>query len=154
MKAFYYEQPKWGPSPANEDWIRLAKDWCFVVDGTEFWVPQDYDSDGASIPGLFWLLPGIGTPTEGYNAVGAWAHDPLYLTQALPFNVCNEVARQLWIQAGKHKFDAKLMYWAVQSPIARLSYRQSDKDKQELARIRNSLKHRPDKSNFDSLWFK
>lgn len=156
MRAWYYELPHWGPSMADpKRLIRLEpEDWCFVIDGTEFWVPAGYDCDGASVPRAFWWIPGIGAPTQGINAVGAWMHDPAFLTQAIPFSVANEAARQIWIQAGKQSAAASIMKAAVSSPFGRLAYHNSAKDKEELARIRNQLKHRDDKAKFESLWFR
>jgi hypothetical protein len=152
INAYWWIKPVWtAGTKANR--IKLINDACFIVNGKEYWIPAGYECDGASIPRAFWWVPGIGTPTEGFNALGAWGHDPLFLTHALSFEEANEVAYQLWLDAGKRKWAAKTMWAAVASPAGRLAWRNDAADAEELARIRNELKHRPDKEKFDNLWF-
>lgn len=152
MKAHYIERPQWRPT-YKDNIIELAKDWCFIVDGTEFWVPCGYQCDGASIPSMFWAVPGIGSPTSGFNAIGAWAHDPLYLTHALTRSQADEVAFQLWRQAGKPLWAARVMWAAVRSPAGAWAWRNTGVDIEELALNRRMLNWRGDKAKFESLWF-
>lgn len=154
IKAWFDVTPEWtavlGGKP-NE--IMLSRDWVFYVNGTPYVVPRGYICDGASIPRAFWWVPGIGTPTQGVNAVGAWAHDPLFLTHVLTFTESNEVAFQLWLQAQKSKAAARTMWLAISSPAGLLAWRNTDKDRRELAKMRDMIRARPDRERFTSLWF-
>lgn len=152
MKAQYFEKPVWSAT-SDEDKIELQNDWCFEVDGTEYWIPKGYICDGASIPAAFWIIPGIGTPTSGFNAIGAFAHDALYLTHALTRSQADEVAYQLWRQAGKPRWAARTMWTAIRSPAGAWAYRNTFKDMEELAKVRCIIRFREDKKKFQSLWF-
>lgn len=152
MKAVYFEKPIWSAT-TKEDIIELQKDWLFVVDNIEYWIPAGYKCDAASIPAPFWIVPGIGTPTSGFNAIGAFAHDALYLTHALTRSQTDEVAYQLWIQAGKPRWAARTMWAAVRSPAGAWAWRNTWKDLEDLAAVRKIINFREDKSKFQSLWF-
>jgi len=152
MKAYYTEKPQW-QSTHREHIIELVKDWCFVVDGTDFWIHSGYRCDGASIPAIFWAFPGIGSPTSGFNAIGAWAHDALYLTHALTRSQADEVAFQLWRQAGKPLWAARTMWAAVRSPAGAIAYRNTGEDLEELAINRQIIRLRDNREKFQSLWF-
>ena len=152
MKVQYYQKPVWSAG-ADADKIVLQNDWMFEIDGVEYWIPAGYECDGASIPAAFWAFPGIGSPTQGFNAIGAWAHDALYLTHAVERKVADEVAYQLWIQAGKPKWSARVMWLAIRSPAGAWAYRNTAKDMEELAKVRKLIRQRTDQRKFQSLWF-
>lgn len=152
MRASYSIEPRWFVCNSGKE-IELLEDWCFTVDGTDFWVHEGYRCDGASIPWLFKHIPFIGRPFDKNNAIGAWAHDPLFLTRVLGFSGSNEVARLLWIQAGKSNFSARAMWMAIESPFGRISYVNTEKDKHNLAMERTKIKWREDWRKFESMWF-
>lgn len=151
MKVSYDFDPDWTVKDGR-GW--LNSDWYFIVDGVKYWIPAlIYDIDGASIPWLFRKIPFIGRPFDKDNLTGAGAHDPLFLTHVLGFEGANEVARQLWILSGKSKQAAGIMKTAVSSPFGRVSYYNTQKDIEELQKIRQQIKWRDDWKKFEPMWF-
>lgn len=152
MKAWYVEEPIW--KQINKKEAILEADWRFIVDGTDFWIPQEiYSIDGASIPIIASWIPGIGKPFDKDNIIGGGAHDPLFLAHVLGFNLSNEVAYQLWRQAKKPAWASKAMWCAIQSPAGRLAWRNGPAELECLAITRRQIKWRDDWQKFESLWF-
>ena len=157
--AYWLFVPIWSDAPGKDpNAIRLHEDACFRVDfsdgsSVEYWIPRHYVCDGASIPRGFWWVPGIGTPTQGDNALGAWAHDPLFLTHALSFADSNNVAFYLWKRTDKRLWACRAMWAAVSTPFARLAYRNTKEDLVALEDVRRMVESRPDKAKFESLWY-
>lgn len=152
MRASYSVDPEW--YVYRKDRAYLLSDWNFTVDGTDFWIPAlIYDIDGASIPWVFRSIPFIGKPFDKANLTGAGAHDPLFLTHVLGFSGANEVAYQLWRQSGKTKLGASAMHAAISSPFGRVAYYNTQADTEELQKVRNAIKQRPDWQKFESMWF-
>lgn len=159
VKARFLEFPEWTQARTGSNDIKLLKDWCFLVsldDGPEieYWVPAGYVCDGASVPRAFWVLPGVGSCTDPINVAGAFAHDPLFETHALSFSICNEIARQLWIQAGKSEFGAREMWLAIASPAGLLAWHNTDEHLEQLKADRALILDRSDNiDKFTSMWF-
>lgn len=161
IKAWYEHRPIWRPAN-NRGHIELYRDFCFWVQKNKepavpYWVPGVYEPlnlpgyvcDGASIPGV--LSPVYGAWSEPINATGAWPHDPLYLTHALSRDICDEVARQIWIQAGKGEWLARQMWVGIRTGGA-LAWPNNAQDSKDLGDMRTLIAQRPDRDKFTSLW--
>jgi hypothetical protein len=153
MTAYLVGKPEWRQASCDPAWIELVKDLLFVIDGVEYWIPDGYTIDGASIPRAVWSLPGIGSKTDPDNVAGAWPHDALFLTHAVPFAIANDTARQIWVDAGKGRLSARVMWMAVSSPIGRAVWHNSTDDCRALYDVREIIRARADRDKFQSLWF-
>ena len=147
MKVSYDFVPEW--TIANEKGhIRLTKDWYFTIDGRKIWIPEGYVCDGASIPRAFWSI--VGSPFDPVNAIGAWAHDYLYLTHLTDKKTADEVAFQLWRKSGKGLWASRTMWFAV-SKFGGSAWKNNDEDEKSLVELRTMIDIRPDKEKFDKV---
>jgi len=128
--------------------VQLDKDWLFHINNRSIWIPKDYICDGASIPRPFWSI--VGSPFDPINVVGAWAHDYLYLTHLTDRSTADEVAFQVWRQAGMGLGKARIMWGAVRS-CASFAWKNNKEDKEELIKLRALIESRPDKAKFDKV---
>lgn len=152
MKVWYNERPAW--KRANEqDHIRFVRDFEFFIEHkgktTTYVAPTSYVIDGASIPRPFWAI--MGGPMDPLNCEAACAHDPFYLTHAVPRWMADEAAFQLW-KPLTGLWGARIRWSAVRTG-GYFSWKNNAKDKAELARVRAMLEARPDVAKFRSLWF-
>jgi hypothetical protein len=152
MKAWFEEKPKSEQADKNPEWAELCKDWCFWIDGIKYRIPAGYQIDGASIPRLFW--PIVGAPTSETNIIGAWAHDAMFLTHCVPFTTANEVARQLWIQAGKGPRMAAVMKMAVSSYFGKKAWQNKAENILEITEARQIIKANGEPvDEYRTLWY-
>ncbi len=149
MKCFFSEPPKFEKINIKGH-KAFTQDFCFFVDGIPMWVPKGDIIDGASIPWLARFI--VGNPFDEDNAKGAAGHDPLYETHALPRDLADECARQLWIQAGKNPNKARLMWTALRS-AGWAAWPNSVEEQIILEQTRAMLRLRPDCEKFKTLWF-
>ena len=126
--------------------IQLSEDWYFCIDTRIIWIPKGYVCDGASIPRVFWSI--VGSPFDPNNAVGAWAHDYLYLTHLTDKNTADEVAFQLWRQAGIRLLKARVMWFAV-NKFGGFAWKNDEEDEKSLIELRKIIAFHPEKNKFD-----
>jgi hypothetical protein len=152
MKAWFEEKPESRQADKNPEWAELCKDWTFWIDGIPYRVPAGYQIDGASIPRIVW--PICGGPTDEINIIGAFAHDPLFLTHAVPFRVANEAARQIWIQAQKSPRMAGIMKMAVSSWFGKRAWRNKPENILEITEARQIIKANGEAvDEYQTLWY-
>lgn len=128
--------------------VQLDKDWCFHIDNRTIWIPCGYICDGASIPRIFWSI--IGSPFDPINIVGAWPHDYLYLTHLVDKNTTDEVAFQVWQQAGMRLRKARVMWFAV-NKFAGFAWKNNKEDLLSLTELRAIISSHPEKEKFDKV---
>lgn len=132
----------------NYGHVQLDKDWYFHIDGRMVWIPAGYVCDGASIPRLFWSI--VGSPFDPINVVGAWAHDYIYLTHLTDRNTADEVAFQIWRQAGMTLRKARVMWFAV-NKFAGFAWKNNESDKKSLIELRTLIAQNPNPDKFDKV---
>ena len=150
QETYWKIKPQW-TFGSKSQFIRLTIDACFTHKEKDYWIPQCYECDGASIPKFAWYI--VGTPTEGDNIFAAFAHDPLYLSHALPRKESDIVARNLWLQTDKPKYQVAMIYRTLR--IAGYpAWVNSTNDKLDLAIMCNLIKQRPieEQEKFKTLW--
>jgi len=149
MKAFYVDRPQWrrGDAPGTVD---LTADWYVCYDKFQLWIPAGYECDGASIPRFLWSV--TGSPYDPLNIEAAFIHDALYLTHAFTREVADEIAFQIWMQSGLPKWKARNRWAAVRS-FGYFSWKNTEKDKQDLKAMKEILVNRNDVDKFTTLWF-
>lgn len=154
MRCWFKERPAWQRSDKS-GLICLDDDCTFFIEHfsktTEYCIPREiYSYDGASIP---WAVrPIVGGPFDPPNLEAATPHDPFYFTHAVPRWMADEAAFLLW-KPLVGLWGARIRWAAVRSPAGALAWRNGDKEKADLAKVRAALEARPDVAKFRSLWF-
>ncbi|MCU7845304.1 MAG: DUF1353 domain-containing protein [Candidatus Thiodiazotropha sp. (ex Monitilora ramsayi)] len=69
------------------------------------------ETDGASIPRLFWRL--IGGPFTGRYVGAALIHDGLYASELLPREVADNIFKAAMLSLNVPAWKASIMFWAV-----------------------------------------
>ena len=147
IKAWYGVEPIYRKANSYGH-VQLGADWCFHIDGRTIWIPKDYICDGASIPRPFWSI--VGSPFDPINVVGAWPHDYLYLTHLVDKKTTDEIAFQIWRQAGMTLRKARTMWFAVHA-FAGFAWKNSKEDEKSLVELRALIASRSDKDKFDKV---
>lgn len=115
--------------PKDDTWCTIRrkrlfhylKDEIFIIRGKKYIVPKGYIFDGATVPRA---LQGFISVT-GISFEAASLHDYLYDTQGKglkgEYNLTREEVDMIFfmhmLQEGVPKSQAKLMYWAVRTPV-------------------------------------
>jgi len=97
--------------------VRLTKDFRIKVSafGVEykFDISEYFETDGASIPNIFWGFPFFFTPFEGETLAAAVVHDFIYDTEILPKRVADRIFFNLLRRYKVNIVKAVLYYAAV-----------------------------------------
>jgi hypothetical protein len=145
MTCSFRDQPICRPYLNKKDCIQLVDDWCFFIDGKQYWIPQDYYYDGASIPRLFWSL--IGSPFEPDFWGPALLHDFGYFTHIFNRAFFDECLFQLLIRCGVPKWKARIM-WAAVRTGGYFAWKNDNNDELLLFQLKREISKRPDKDKF------
>jgi len=113
MIVSYDYLPQCEPVPGSAKLVRLCKDWYLTIDGKQWWVPNGYSLDMASIPRIFWSI--IGNPYTPTYWAAATGHDYFYLTHLVTRSEADEVLYQLLLKSGVSSFKAHIIWGAVRS---------------------------------------
>lgn len=147
MKAAFFTQPCAEPDTKKDEMV-LLKDWRFVVDAKEFYIPASFSWDGASIPRVFWSI--VGDPFEPDFWAASLAHDWLYLTHQTNRAIADDLLYQFLRLCGVGAFRARTMWSAVRVGGAG-RWATDKKNRQELDIIKASIAGRPDAAIFGAL---
>lgn len=129
----------------NRALVQVVEDWCFTVNGKEYWIPAGYTFDGASIPRFFWRV--IGSPFDPRFWAAALAHDWIYLMHVLAREVADEIFRQLLIRSGAGRARARTMWSAVRG-FGCGPWKNNTTDKIAIGNILEDIAKRADRDRF------
>lgn len=99
----------------DEDYAKLLEDFTYVDRAGFAWrVPAGYETDGASIPRLFWRV--VGNPMQGHYRRAAIIHD-FYCDErrTRPFWRVHYVFWEAMRTCGVGRFRAWVMWFAVRT---------------------------------------
>ncbi len=116
VKPIPKNSPLYDPILISEDSYELVEDLVISVDGTQYAVPKGFRYDGASIPGVFWLL--TYSPFSPDVMRAAAVHDWMYYSH--PFGETHaarakvdKVFYRILIMEKVSRLKAGIMYLAV-----------------------------------------
>jgi membrane protease subunit (stomatin/prohibitin family) len=98
----------------NERNVRLVEQWQIATCAGILVCVPGAESDGASIPEVFWSLPGY-NPFEGDTLPAAFAHDQLYGGELCDRATADSVLYQLLRAGGVSWFRANTYWLAVRA---------------------------------------
>lgn len=82
-------------------------------DGHRVTVTGGFETDGASIPRMFYGL--IGGPFSGRYVAAAVIHDALYASHLVSRELADELFLEAMRESGVPAWKARVMYWAVRA---------------------------------------
>lgn len=89
---------------------RLDGEWVYNGPREVITVPDGFETDGASVPRIFWWFC---PPIQPRYLAAALIHDYLYSTKELTRKECDIVFYRVMIEDGEQLFRAYIMYKAV-----------------------------------------
>lgn len=94
--------------------VRLVRDWSITTSRGTLTVLRGATSDGASIPSIFWNIPGLAA-MQGDTFPASFAHDQIYSAELMDRKAADEVFREILRSYGVGSFRAWLMHSAVRA---------------------------------------
>lgn len=91
--------------------FNLCRDFKFTVDGKKYSVPQEFDTDLASVPRILWS---VYSPNQTETIPGAIIHDYLYSCPAgMPRSKTDSILYDALVYHGVSKYTAFKYWFAV-----------------------------------------
>lgn len=94
--------------------VRLVRDWSVDTSRGELRVLRGATSDGASIPAIFWNIPGMAA-MQGDTFPASFAHDQIYAAELMERQQADSIFRELLRRCGVGAFRAGVMHTAVRT---------------------------------------